>query len=115
GVEAGPREAFGLRREAVPAQLRGNVLPGHAEAVEDLGVGHLLALGHVGALQRERGNGRHEVVRQWRARGHSSSPLVDPSGPARLPGVATPTLSTAAPATGGKPPPRAGARPPPPD
>ncbi len=38
-------------------QLRGNVLPGHAEAVEDLGVGHLLAFGHIAALQRERGNG----------------------------------------------------------
>ena len=34
----------------------------------------LLPLGHVRAVQRERGNRRHEVVRQWRARGHSSSP-----------------------------------------
>src|SRR5262249_42980812 len=79
GVVAGHREALSLRREAVPAQLRGNVLPGHAEAVENLGVGHLLAVGDVVALHRERGHGWHEVVRQWRALGHGSSPSLSRS------------------------------------
>ncbi len=53
-----------------PAQARGDVVPGHATAVVDVSVIHLLAVGHVVALHRERRHWRKEVVRKRCAIGH---------------------------------------------
>src|ERR1700733_5195752 len=64
-VVAGDREALRLRGEPGPGQLRGDVLPGHAEAVVDVPVAQHLAVGHVLADYGERRDRRQEVVRKW--------------------------------------------------
>src|SRR6266516_1975019 len=57
----------------MPAQLRGDVLAAHAEAVVYLVIAHLLVLGNVVALDGEGWHLRHEVVGQRSPVGHGSS------------------------------------------
>ena len=63
-VVAGDGKALGLRREPVPAQRRRDVLAAHAEAVVDVIVGHLLAIGDIVTLDGERGHLRQDVMRE---------------------------------------------------
>src|SRR5262249_18288044 len=57
----------------VPVQIRGYVLAGHAEAVVDLLIAHVLFMGNVIALNGEGRHLRHEIVRQRSPVGHRSS------------------------------------------